>query len=75
MESFHVFYVHTKLIQKNLELMCKKKNIAGVNEAILVKEEESEEAEYLQSSNDDEDSIINIASTCSSNHWIIFIFP
>lgn len=66
MESFHVFYLHTKLIYKNLERcqttrMCEKKNNTGVNEAILVKEEECEEAEYLQSANDDDDNI----SKCS----------
>lgn len=41
--------------------MCEKKNNTGVNEAILVKEEECEEAEYLQSANDDDDNI----SKCS----------
>lgn len=83
MESFHVFYLHTKLIHENLEscdtvLICEKKNNTGVSEAFLVKEEQCGEAEYLQSANDDEDDDddnMNIASACSSTHWTNFILP
>lgn len=60
MESFHAFYLHTKLIHKNLErcdtaLLCEKTNIA--------KEEQYEEPEYLQPTNDDDDNL-NIANAC-----------